>query len=146
MTAHYKNPLLTVDIIIEFGDKIVMIKRQNPPRGWALPGGFVDYGETLEACAVRESREETGLEVQLVEQFHTYSAPERDPRHHSVTTVYIATADGKPIAADDASDIGLFSADHLPQPIVFDHLSILQDYFSYKKGKTLKELFGVSKR
>ncbi len=145
MASSYRNPLLTVDIIIEIDRCLVLIERRNSPHGWALPGGFVDYGESLEACAVREAREETGLNVRLLEQFHTYSAPDRDPRHHSVTTVYLATAAGVPRADDDAAKVGLFQAGELPQPIVFDHEKILRDYFLYRKGKPLKEIFSPAR-
>lgn len=106
-----------------------MIKRKNPPAGWALPGGFVDYGENLESAAVREAREETGLDITLVRQFHTYSDPDRDPRQHTITTVYIARASGKPRGGDDAAEARVFSRDRLPEPIVFDHKRILDDYF-----------------
>lgn len=126
----YVNPLSTVDIIIELKDRgIVLIKRKNYPLGWAIPGGFVDYGESLEDAAVREAKEETGLDVTLIRQLHTYSRPDRDPRHHAITTVYIARATGIPAAADDATEIGIFSRDHLPSPLVFDHGEILADYF-----------------
>ncbi|HPJ97072.1 MAG TPA: NUDIX hydrolase [Syntrophales bacterium] len=127
----YRNPFPTVDIIIEIPSRgIVLIKRKNKPFGWAIPGGFVDYGETLEEAAVREASEETGLEVELLRQWHTYSDPKRDPRHHTITTVFIARADGEPVAADDAQEAAIFRADNLPEPLVFDHLDILQDYFS----------------
>ena len=128
-----KNPLPTVDIIIETGGGVVLIERKNPPHGWAIPGGFVDYGESLEQAAVREAGEETSLDVRLVEQFHTYSDPGRDPRHHAISTVYIATAEGNPQGADDAKSAGVFREDNLPAPIVFDHPQILKDYFRYKK-------------
>jgi len=99
----YQNPLPTVDIIIEIETKgIVLIKRKNPPYGWALPGGFVDYGESLEEAAIREAKEETDLDVKLNKQLHTYSNPKRDPRHHSISTVYIAKGKGRPQARDDA--------------------------------------------
>ncbi|HXX53807.1 MAG TPA: NUDIX hydrolase [Thermodesulfovibrionales bacterium] len=127
-----KGPLSTVDVIIECEGKIVLIKRKNAPIGWALPGGFVDYGESLESAALREAKEETGLEAVLVRQFHTYSEPHRDPRHHTITTVYIANAEGKPAAGDDAADARLFSQASLPEPIVFDHRVILDDYFAKK--------------
>ena len=132
MTSSYKNPLLTVDAIIEIDGGVVLIKRKNPPYGWAIPGGFVDYGETLEAAAVREAKEETCLDVNLVRQFHTYSDPTRDPRHHTVTTMFIATATGIPMAADDAKDIGIFNKDNLPDDITFDHRDVLEDYFEGK--------------
>ncbi len=126
----YQNPLPTVDIIIEIEAKgIVLIKRKNPPEGWALPGGFVDYGESLEGAAIREAKEETNLDVKLEKQLHTYSDPKRDPRHHSISTVYIAKAKGKPKAMDDALEIGIFNELNLPEKIAFDHRSILEDYF-----------------
>jgi ADP-ribose pyrophosphatase YjhB (NUDIX family) len=97
-----RNPIPTVDIIIEYKGGIILIKRKNPPEGWALPGGFVDYGESLETAAFREAKEETGLNIKLIRQFHTYSDPKRDSRHHTITTVYIAKAKGIAIAGDDA--------------------------------------------
>ena len=124
-------PLLTVDIIIELeGKGVVLIKRKNPPFGWALPGGFVDYGETLEEAAVREALEETSLQVELTRQFHAYSDPQRDPRGHTITVVFTAKASGEPKAADDAREVGVFQADALPSPLAFDHRQILTDYFS----------------
>jgi 8-oxo-dGTP diphosphatase len=135
MSETFKNPLLTVDIIIEIaGAGIVLIERNNPPHGWALPGGFVDYGESLETAATREAKEETSLDVELVEQFHTYSAPDRDARHHTVSTVFIATAIGTPRGADDAKVARIFRENELPSSIVFDHPRILRDYFSYKNS------------
>jgi ADP-ribose pyrophosphatase YjhB (NUDIX family) len=126
----YQNPIPTVDIIIEIESKgIVLIKRKNPPYGWAIPGGFVDYGESLEEAAVREAKEETNLDVKLVRQFHTYSDPKRDPRHHSISTVYIGKGDGIPRAKDDALEIGIFNESNLPAEIAFDHRSILNAYF-----------------
>ena len=129
----YRNPVPTVDIIIELQDGIVLIKRKNPPLGWALPGGFVDYGESLEEAAVREAREETGLTVTLVRQFHTYSDPNRDPRQHTISTVFIATASGTPRGQDDALQAAVFTADNLP-PLVFDHARILADYFQERSA------------
>lgn len=134
MAEKYSNPLLTVDIIVELADgTIVLIERKNPPYGWALPGGFVDYGEAIECAAIREAKEEISLDVSLTEQFYTYSDPHRDPRHHTVSTVFIATAEGVPEAADDAKTVCTFHENNLPAPLAFDHARILRDYFSFKK-------------
>jgi 8-oxo-dGTP diphosphatase len=120
-----------VDIIIEMEDGgIVLIERRNPPHGWALPGGFVDYGETVEQAAIREAREETSLDVTLVRQFHVYSDPQRDQRLHTLAVVFIATATGTPEAADDAKDIAVFDRSSVPAQLCFDHRQILDDYFS----------------
>jgi 8-oxo-dGTP diphosphatase len=133
MSENHRNPLPTIDIIIELtGGGVVLIERKNIPHGWALPGGFVDYGESLEAAAVREAKEETSLAVQLIEQFYAYSDPSRDPRKHTISTVYIATAQGIPKGADDAKRAKIFTKSQLPSPIVFDHPRILSDYFAYK--------------
>jgi ADP-ribose pyrophosphatase YjhB (NUDIX family) len=136
----YRNPLPTVDIIIEIETEggetgIVLIRRKNAPLGWAIPGGFVDYGESLEGAAVREAKEETGLWVHLIRQFHTYSDPKRDPRFHAISTVYIARAQGVPEARDDAQEVGIFTHDALPEGIVFDHPKILKDYFNDRARK-----------
>ena len=128
----YKNPLPTVDIIIETMGGIVLIERKNKPFGWALPGGFVDYGESLEQAAVREALEETGLQVILKEQLKTYSDPERDSRHHTISTVFIATSEGSPHAGDDAAKADVFMQEDMP-PLAFDHKNILADYFTSKK-------------
>jgi len=127
-----KKPVITVDAIIETDNGIILIKRKNPPPGWAIPGGFVDYGETLEDAVRREAREETGLDIQLIRQFHTYSAPKRDPRHHTISTIFIARASGKPEAGDDAKEAVIFTKNSLPQDLAFDHRQILEDYFSGK--------------
>ncbi len=124
------SPLCTVDVIIETDGGIILIKRKNPPPGWAIPGGFVDYGESLEDAVRREALEETGLDIKLSRQFHTYSDPERDPRHHTVSTIFIATASGEPKAGDDAGEVGIFTRDSLPDEIAFDHRQILDDYFN----------------
>ena len=133
MSERFRNPLLTVDIIIETSGGIVLIERKNIPHGWAIPGGFVDYGEGIETAALREAKEETSLDVVLTDQFYTYSDPRRDQRHHTVSTVFIATADGIPRGADDAKAARIFRENELPQPIVFDHGQILRDYFAFKK-------------
>jgi len=126
----YRNPIPTVDIIIEIESKgIVLIKRKNPPYGWAIPGGFVDYGESLGEAALREAKEETNLDVELKKQFHTYSDQNRDPRHHTISTVYIAKGKGIHEPKDDATEIGIFTESNLPNEIAFDHRSILRDYF-----------------
>jgi 8-oxo-dGTP diphosphatase len=117
-----------VDLIIEIGGgRIVLIRRRNPPPGWALPGGFLEYGESLEQAAQREAKEETGLDVELIRQLHTYSDPGRDPRGHTVSTVFIARASGEPKAGDDAGDVQVCSLLELP-PLAFDHAQVLQDY------------------
>jgi 8-oxo-dGTP diphosphatase len=139
----YRNPVPTVDIIIEIdGRGIVLIKRKNNPVGWALPGGFVDYGECLEEAAVREAREETSLTVELTGQFHTYSNPARDPRQHTISTVFTARASGVPKAADDAAEINIFTEQDLPGLLMFDHAEILDDYFGRgaNRRKTSKRL------
>lgn len=128
MTEH-RNPVPTVDTIIETQGGIVLIRRRNPPPGWAIPGGFVDYGETVEAAAVREAREETGLDVTLVRLLGVYSDPRRDDRMHTISTVFVAAARGLPVAADDAAEAAVFTADNLPDQIAFDHRQILADYF-----------------
>ncbi len=129
------TPLLAADIVIhERGQSwrsIVLIKRINPPYGWALPGGFVDVGETVEAAAVREAREETALDVTLEGLLGIYSRPDRDPRGHTVSAVFVATGSGRLRAADDAQAAAVFSIDQLPQPMAFDHMDIVQDYARY---------------
>lgn len=129
-----RNPAPAVDIIIELDSGgIVLIKRKNPPPGWALPGGFIDYGESAEDAAIREAREETSLKVQLVELLHVYSDPKRDARQHTISTVFIAKASGIPHGADDAAEAQVFTEGNLPSPLAFDHAKILQDYYTYKR-------------
>jgi 8-oxo-dGTP diphosphatase len=134
----YLNPVPTVDIIIEFTPDagktgIVLIRRKNDPPGWAIPGGFVDYGETLEQAALREAKEETGLEIEGLRQFHAYSDPRRDPRRHTISTVFVARGKGALRAGDDAASAEVFPEGQLPTSMAFDHADILRDYFS-KKG------------
>ncbi len=126
------NPVPTVDIIIELAQGVVLIERKNEPFGWAIPGGFVDYGESVEKAAKREAKEETSLDVELVRQFHVYSDPKRDARKHTISVVFIARAQGRPIAGDDAINADVFNRDSLPENLCFDHALILEDYFSRK--------------
>ena len=133
---NYRNPAPTVDIIIELIDKpsrpIVLIERKNEPFGWAIPGGFVDYGESIESSAIREAKEEVSLDVELIEQFYVYSDPNRDPRQHTLAIVVIATAKGEPVAADDAKNLGVFHQWDLPQNLCFDHDRVMRDYWNYR--------------
>jgi 8-oxo-dGTP diphosphatase len=127
--VRYRNPFPTVDIIIDDGaGRIVLIERRNDPKGWALPGGFVDYGESLEAAAVREAREETGLELVDLRQLRAYSDPLRDPRQHNISVAFIARGTGTLQAGDDAAKARWFALDALPTPLCFDHARILNDY------------------
>ncbi|MDB9528129.1 NUDIX hydrolase [Oscillatoria sp. CS-180] len=132
----YRNPAPTVDIIIELRDRphrpIVLIERRNEPLGWAIPGGFVDYGEAVEAAAIREAQEETQLAVTLIEQFHVYSDPTRDPRKHTISIVFLAFAEGTPVADDDAKAIAVFNPWEVPNNLCFDHNHILQEYWQYR--------------
>jgi ADP-ribose pyrophosphatase YjhB (NUDIX family) len=121
-------------VIITSPQGVLLIKRKNPPYGWALPGGFVDYGETLEEAVVREAKEEVGLDIINVRQFHCYSDPARDPRQHTVTIVFSAEASGEMRASDDAADAKYFNWDKLPEDMAFDHRQILEDYRSNRWG------------
>ena len=126
------SPLPTVDLLIALPDRrLVLVRRKFPPLGWALPGGFAEIGETLGEAAKREALEETGLRVELLEQFFTYSDPARDPRRHTVSTVFVARADGEPRGGDDAAEARAFALDALPEPLCFDHGRIVSDYRRY---------------
>lgn len=130
------TPHLTADIIIELVDRpgrpIVLIDRRNPPPGWAIPGGFVDVGESIEQAAVREAMEETALVVTLKALLGVYSDPTRDARGHTASAVYVAEAQGSPRAQDDAAAVGVFNPEALPENLAFDHRRILKDYFAFR--------------
>lgn len=130
-----KKPSIAVDIIIEFPDEdsVILIKRKNPPYGWAIPGGFIEYGESAEETAVREAKEETNLDIELIAQLHSYSESWRDPRGHTISIVFVAKGKGEPSAMDDAKEIGIFKENNLPEEIAFDHRRILKHYFKIKK-------------
>jgi len=134
----WKQPKVTVDVLVEDpSGSILLIRRRNPPDGWAIPGGFVDVGETLEAAAVREILEETGLRVALTGQFHTYSDPSRDPRHHTVTTVFLGRPvdpAAAPVAGDDAIEAAFFPPGAPPTPLAFDHALVLADFLKFRES------------
>jgi 8-oxo-dGTP diphosphatase len=126
-----QTPLLTVDVIIQYKKGIVLIERKNLPSGWAIPGGFVEIGESVEDAAIREAKEETSLDVTLIEQFHVYSRPDRDPRFHTVSVVFIGNGQGTIQGKDDAKKAKVFYENKLPEHIAFDHPQIILDYFTY---------------
>jgi 8-oxo-dGTP diphosphatase len=126
-------PPLAADVIVEIGNQIVLIERKNFPFGWAIPGGFVDFGETVEQAAVREAHEEISLEVELCALLGVYSRPDRDPRGQTVTVVYIGRATGCPVASDDAQKAGMFDPATPPSPLAFDHAEILADYRRFRR-------------
>lgn len=136
-----KGPFLTVDAIIGYKKGIVLIQRTNPPLGWALPGGFVDYGEKLESAVVREVKEETGLDFKSLKQFKAYSDNKRDPRFHTVSIVFTGKGEGRLKAGSDAKDASVFTIKesdsllNLPPNIAFDHKKIIKDYIKDKKQK-----------
>ncbi len=142
----YKNPTPTVDILIIRDESLVLVKRKNPPFGWANPGGYVDEGESVEHAAIREAKEETGLDVTLDSLFYVYSDPSRDPRQHTMTTVFIAHASGEPKGSDDAEIAQYFPFDNLPSPIAFDHATIIADYLEFRKTGCQPELARALKR
>jgi ADP-ribose pyrophosphatase YjhB (NUDIX family) len=133
MVSLYRNPIPTVDIIISNSNGIVLIKRKNPPYGWAIPGGFIDYGESAEHAAIREAEEETSLKLRDLRLLNVYSAPDRDPRFHTISVVFTAEADGNPKPGDDASELGVFSEKTLPPTLAFDHAKILADFFAQRR-------------
>lgn len=129
--TRYSNPSPTADIIIHDPERgIVIIGRANEPHGFALPGGYIDEGEQAELAAIREAREETGLDVELVGLLGVYSRPERDPRQHNLSVVFVARARDPDVlrAGDDACGAAFYPIDSLPEPIVFDHRQILDDF------------------
>lgn len=132
-----QTPTLAADAIIELVDlpdrPIVLIERKNPPPGWAIPGGFVDIGESVPDAAVREALEETCMKVSLSCLLGCYSDPARDPRGHTVSMVYVAHAHGKPEAADDAASVGIFDPAAIHVPLAFDHERIIRDYLKYRQ-------------
>lgn len=134
----WANPTPTADVVIYEPERgLVLIRRKNPPYGYALPGGFMDDGEQAEACAVREMREETGLDVELLGLLGVYSRPGRDPRQHTITTVFVGRPKNPEAlrAGDDAASAAWRQLDNLPGPLAFDHALILQDFGAYLAGK-----------
>lgn len=130
----HPTPDPTVDAIIELaGNRIVLIERRWPPHGWALPGGFVEVGETVEDACIREAQEETGLVVRLQALLGVYSDPARDARRHTISTVFIARAEGEPKGGDDAAVARAFAVEELTDlPLAFDHGRIVADYLRYR--------------
>jgi len=129
-----KTPKLTVDAIVDYQGKILLIKRKNPPHGWALPGGFVDVGEAVETAVQRELKEEANIDLKNLKQFHVYSDPKRDPRFHTISVIFTANSDVEPKAGDDAADVKLYGKADIfeliqSEEICFDHGQILTDYF-----------------
>ncbi|MCK5786476.1 MAG: NUDIX hydrolase [Candidatus Sabulitectum sp.] len=135
-----ETPQLTVDSIIEIQGGIVLVERKYPPLGWAIPGGFVDPGESLFEAVKREALEETSLEIEVLDLFHIYSKPWRDPRGDTVSAVYWCRASGKPVGGDDAAKAVIFSEGDLPENIAFDHREILQQFFHWKRTGIRPEL------
>lgn len=134
MTMNRNTPFVTVDMIIEVSGGIVIIERLNPPHGWALPGGFVDVGESLEDAARREAKEETNLDLEDLRQMHTYSDPKRDPRFHTVSTVFTARGRGKAQSGDDAKNLKIVPHEELLNiEYAFDHKQVVKDYLSLRK-------------
>lgn len=128
-----ETPQITVDAIIEINDGIVLVERKYPPLGWAIPGGFVDCGESLLEAVKREALEETSLEIEVLDLFHVYSRPWRDPRGDTISAVYWCRASGSPKGGDDAAKAVVFMENSLPEKIAFDHKEILEQFFSWRK-------------
>ena len=137
----WRNPVPTVDVVVECPEGIVLIRRRNPPHGWALPGGFVDEGERVEDAARREVLEETGLEVELTRLLYVYSDPARDPRKHTMSVVFVGrlldTGPRAPAAVDDAVEAVVCDPRHPPGPLAFDHGAIVEDYLAYRETGAL---------
>ena len=135
------TPIIAADALIELvdrpGNPIVLIKRENPPYGWAIPGGFVDVGESVPDAAIREAKEETCLDVELVCLLGCYSEPSRDPRGHTVTMIYVARASGEPVAADDAADVAVFDPADVNVDLAFDHVKVISDYLQWRETGTV---------
>jgi len=129
----HRNPMPTVDAIVLVNGGVVLIERKNPPYGWALPGGFVNYRETLEEAVIREVEEETNLRIKNLQQFHSYSHPGRDPRYHTISMVFVGQGEGEPQAGDDAQGLMIYRREDVPTVLAFDHGRILQDYFASGK-------------
>ena len=136
----YERPSVTVDVIIftlrDQDLQVLLVRRKHPPFAgyWAIPGGFVDEGESAEAAAAREAIEETALEVRNLRQFRVYSEPGRDPRQHTASLVFTADCEGVPVGGDDAAEASLFTKESLPADIAFDHAQILAEYFTWRKA------------
>jgi 8-oxo-dGTP diphosphatase len=141
----HKNPVPTTDAIIAGADgRVVLILRKNEPKGWALPGGFVDQGEEVGEACKREAKEETGLDVELVSQLFTYSDPKRDPRQHTISTVYACKAKpgAQPKGADDAEEARWVAESEIPwKDLCFDHTQILRDYFAWVRTGERRKLW-----
>jgi 8-oxo-dGTP diphosphatase len=126
------GPVATADVILERNEQVLLVRRKWPPPGWALPGGFVDAGERVGEAAVREAKEETGLDVRLVALLHIYSDPARDPRRPTLSAVFVVEGDGEPTGGDDAAEARWFPLDGLPTDLAFDHAQILSDYRHFR--------------